>query len=122
VVKTKGGQYTLKKGGQYRLKKRGKYSVCKDNVYEDDDAIIRSVRICQWSGCNDGNTTGDLVTCPKTTKAKKKQKKATVGTAVSAISDIFKKAKKSAAVSAAQISGIFWAPALIALMALTGNA
>jgi len=186
----------LKKRGQYMLKKRGKFSVCKDNVFETDDAIIRSVRICQGSGCNDGNT-GDLVTCQNATKAK-----AAAGEA-STISDgrellqlLDRNARRvlrvlqtvaganttaagsetnppsasvststpspsaqdpstaagtpspsvsvssstpsppaqapspkpvtrppvSAAVSAAQISGIFWVPALIAVVALTSNA
>jgi len=100
------------------LNKRWQKYICKDNVFEYGDVVYRSVRVCKWSGCNDGNT-GDLVTCPKATKAKKK---GPVGGAVSAISDIFKKPKRSAAVSAAQISNIFWAPALIALMALTGSA
>jgi len=54
--------------GSSEVKMLGQNSVCKDNVFEDDGAIIRSVRICQWSGCNDGNT-GDLVTCPGVTQA-----------------------------------------------------
>jgi len=186
--------------GSSELKKRGENSVCKDNVFEDDDAIFRSVRICQWSGCNDGNT-GDLVTCPGATQAAAGEAttrldgrgllqlldrnaarakddarrvlrvlqsitadtsgalavaNATVTTSAPSPSDQapstaagtpspsvsvssstpsppvqpaqgpspvpVTRPPVSAAVSAAQISGIFWVPALIAVVALTSNA
>jgi hypothetical protein len=51
----------------YELNKRWQKYICKDNVFEDDDAIFRSLRLCKWSGCNSGKN-GDLVTCPNATQ------------------------------------------------------
>jgi len=194
--------------GSSEVKNLGRNS-CQDNVFEGDKAIIRSVRVCQWSGCNDGKT-GDLVTCQNAIQAAAGEESTrsdgrgllqlfdrnaaratddarrvlrvlqsipseasgavtganppaavseanppsvpvssstvspsaqdpstaagTPSPSVSVSSSTaappthapqavpVTKAPVSAAVSAAQISGIFWVPALIAVMALTSNA
>jgi len=194
--------------GSSEVKNLGQNS-CQDNVFEGDKAIIRSVRVCQWSGCNDGKT-GDLVTCQNAIQAAAGEESTrsdgrgllqlfdrnaaratddarrvlrvlqsipseasgavtganppaavseanppsvpvssstvspsaqdpstaagTPSPSVSVSSSTaappthapqavpVTKAPVSAAVSAAQISGIFWVPALIAVMALTSNA